>query len=136
MPEHTTTPLPLLQAGVLPHPIKTAKHIWSIVQAKINMWSALAAARKNIPGFESLGDSMLLDQFADMYERINKAQASFTLSHIKDVSGLAVVTSGTATAWQQAGIVATFRRLESPCCVCSALPSRFQPSADRWFCTL
>ncbi|KAF6266672.1 hypothetical protein COO60DRAFT_1623453 [Scenedesmus sp. NREL 46B-D3] len=85
LPDHTTAPLPLLQAGVLPHPVKTAKHVWHMGVNKVFMWIALAAARKNIPGYNDWGDAGLQQQFASMYTRINEAQASFTLDRIKDL---------------------------------------------------
>jgi hypothetical protein len=86
--EHTTFPLPLRQAGVLPHPIKTAKHVWQFLRNKYFIMVALAKARSNIPGFSALGDTELQQQFASMYVRIQEAQASFAIDRIKDVSEL------------------------------------------------
>jgi hypothetical protein len=85
---HTTFPLPLRQAGVLPHPIKTAKHVWRLLFNKFSVFVALGLARQNIPGHSSLGDTELQHRFASMYVRINEAQASFAIDRIKDVSGL------------------------------------------------
>jgi hypothetical protein len=76
-----------MQAGVLPNPIKTIKHLWRIGRNKASIYAALALARKNIPGFDDYGGA-LQEQVATMYVRINEAQANFTLDRIKDVSGL------------------------------------------------
>eukprot|EP00882_Tetradesmus_deserticola_P018896 GHRQ01020305.1.p2 GENE.GHRQ01020305.1~~GHRQ01020305.1.p2 ORF type:complete len:182 (+),score=82.15 GHRQ01020305.1:2-547(+) len=49
------------------------------------MYMALAAARKNIPGYDDLTGAALQDQVASMYVQINQAQATFELNGIKDL---------------------------------------------------
>eukprot|EP00883_Tetradesmus_obliquus_P001208 jgi/Sobl393_1/11288/SZX60685.1 len=90
LPDHPTMPLPLLQAGVLPSPIKTARHIWSMGRHWLTKYLALAKAHQNIPGFgdngisDRLGGS-LAQEVATMYVRINEAQATGNLDRIRDL---------------------------------------------------
>jgi hypothetical protein len=78
-----TPPVPLTQAGVLPHPLKTSAFIWQRIKGKIFTIVAVQAALNNIPG---LSKGAIVETIADMYRRINKAQAEYKLDLVKDVS--------------------------------------------------
>eukprot|EP00775_Hariotina_reticulata_P013697 gene13697-13819_t len=80
--EEYSHPVPLTQAGVLPHPGKTMAFIWQRIKSRLATWSSVGLALKNIPG---LSRQSLKETVADMYRRINKAQAEYKLDLVKDL---------------------------------------------------
>lgn len=76
-------PVSLFQAGVLPHPTKTANFIMNQIRSRIQSEGAGLEARSKIPGYKK---KLLVQQVADMYKQINEAQANYQLEKVKDVS--------------------------------------------------
>lgn len=76
-------PEPLLQTSVLLNPLKLFKLWWQKTRSGAYTLIAQTNASRSIPGYDKL---LLRGYIADLYKKINEAQAKYQLEKIKDVS--------------------------------------------------
>ncbi|KAF8072924.1 mapkbp1 [Scenedesmus sp. PABB004] len=88
----------LLRAGVLPWPLATARWLWAGVQNRMMLGAAVGAARRNIPGHDTMP---LGDVVAGLYVQVMSAQAQYELERARDVVSKEMFIKLRATARQR-----------------------------------